>query len=114
MRRPETQARLSIALALASIAPVLLQAYFVLSRLFDTREYMIYHGSRFKFVVFGCGMAALGLAVIGFGFGYASAGQRRNEKQKLSWLGFFIAAGVMTVAVLLLCVFYFRGESVIV
>jgi hypothetical protein len=53
------------------------------------------------------------LAATGFGFGLSSAGQRRNDKQQLSWIGFFIGAIVLAMTFVALFVFVQRGEMVV-
>ncbi len=46
------------------------------------------------------------LALFGTALGFSSAGQRRNDKQKMSWLGFFIGAGSLSISFVLFAGFY--------
>ena len=59
------------------------------------------------------GRLALGLSVLGFGFGISSAGERRNQKNHLSWAGFFVGAFAICATLILLATFFFWKESII-
>jgi hypothetical protein len=61
----------------------------------------------FKIVVVGCAGLSMLLAVFGTALGFNSAGQRRNNRQRLSWTGFFLGSGVFTLAVVLFAAFWF-------
>ena len=45
--------------------------------------------------------------VVGLFIGLNSAGQRRNTRSQLSWLGFFLNAGIIALAVCAVVFFYF-------
>jgi hypothetical protein len=81
-------------------------------RLLDRTQYVINYGPVRKLLVFGTGACTLLLAIVGFGLGLNSAGQRRNDKPKLSWIGFFLGAGVLCLALILFIFFRVRGEPV--
>ncbi len=100
---------LSAAAALSAAALAVL-----VFRNIDTSDFVIYYGRTRRLVVMVAGAITLLLGVGGFGFGLNSAGQRRNDRQQLSWLGFFAGAAVLCVAVVLLFIFISRGEQVIV
>jgi hypothetical protein len=112
LRRYDTQARVSVALSIASCATLVATAFFTL-RYLDWSEYTIYYGPVRRLLILGAGAATLALSLAALGLGLNSAGQRRNDQPKLSWLGFFIGAGVFSFAVILLFLFKFRGESVV-
>ncbi|UCD27533.1 MAG: hypothetical protein JSV03_10480 [Planctomycetota bacterium] len=111
-RRYDTQARLSVVIALASVATMLILAFFVFRHI-NWPEFLIYYGKNRRPAIYMVTALTMLLAVIGFGLGYNSAGQRRNDKQQLSWLGFFISAGVMCLTLVLFFIFHLRGESII-
>ena len=52
-------------------------------------------------------LISLGAAVVGFFVGLNSAGQRRNTRSQLSWLGFFLNAAIIALAVCAVVFFYF-------
>ncbi|MHC4441470.1 MAG: hypothetical protein ACYTF1_12220 [Planctomycetota bacterium] len=112
LRRYDTQARLSAIIALASIVTLIALAYCVF-RGTNWTEFVIYHGRYRKPIVYLAAAANLLLATIGFGLGFNSAGQRRNDKQQLSWIGFFVGAGVIVMTFVLLYMFRSRGEQVV-
>jgi hypothetical protein len=112
LRRYEDQAWFSVLLSSVSIPPFIAMAGFILKNM-DWQEKMLYYGSRGRAGILLCAVLALMLSSIGFGFGLNSAGQRRNEKQRLSWIGFFLGALVLTLTLVVLAGFYWRGEPVI-
>lgn len=116
LRRFETQAQVSLLLSLASLATFGATAalmFWFLRRGLQAQEFIFYYGSRGRMAVLLAVLVTLMLAVSGFGFGLNSAGQRRNDKQQLSWIGFFIGAFVLTLTLVLAFVFVQRGEMVI-
>lgn len=112
LRRYDTQARFSMVVSLLSVVPLLGMAWVILQQ-FDMSELLIYYGKNRKIAVYASTLVTLGLSVVGFGFGLNSAGQRRNDKPQLSWIGFFVGACVFCLAIILFALFRFRGESVI-
>lgn len=112
LRRYDTQARVSVALSIASCVTLVATAFFTL-RYLDWSEYTVYYGPVRRLLILGAGAATLALSLAALGLGLNSAGQRRNDKPKLSWLGFFIGAGVFSLAIILLFLFKIRGESVV-
>ncbi len=112
LRRYDNQARVSIVVSLASVV-TLLGLVLVVFRNVDWSEQVIYYGKNRKLAVYGATALTLLLSTIGFGMGLSSAGQRRNDKQQLSWIGFFVGAGVLCLALIVFFIFQKRGESVI-
>jgi hypothetical protein len=115
LRRFDTQARVGLALSLAGVALLLVQLVFVLNihkgfEGVDWEQWMIYHSANRKLAIFAVSLATLAVALAGVGFGYNSAGERRNDKQGMSWAAFFIGAAVMSVALILIIAFRMRGE----
>ncbi len=111
LRKYETQARVSVAAALASIVPLGALAFFILQPL--DSDLFIYYGAKRGIAIYGAGLLALSLAGAGFAFGLNSAGQRRNDVPRMSWLGFFLSALIITITLMLLLFFRSRGESVV-
>ncbi len=112
LRRYDTQARVSMIVSLASCIS-LLGMILVLLRRFDFTEFTILYGPPTRYAVLGSGALTILLAAIGFGMGLNSVGQRRNEKPLFSWIGFFVGAGVLCVALALFFLFQVRGEAAV-
>jgi len=98
----EDQAKLSVILAtvggfftVAALGGIL--------RNFDLSTGWVRYGTKSIFMpaLGGCLVLALALAAIGFFVALNSAGQRRNKRSRLSWMGFFLNAFVIMFA---LCV----------
>lgn len=110
LRRYDHQARVGMIVSLASLVP-LLGVMFLVFRHVDYSDWTIYYGPGRKVPLFAGAVVALLMAAIGLGLGWNSAGQRRNDKQQMSWIGFFVGAGVLCLTFLLMLLFRFRGES---
>lgn len=106
LRRFDVQANYACILSLASVVPCLGAAFFAL-RNYRHELGQIVFGTKGYFVpVFlGCLLLSIIPGTIGFVLGWNSAGQRRNDKPKLSWIGFFVGGGVLTVNLILLIAF---------
>jgi hypothetical protein len=111
LRRPEEQAKASIRLSLGSVLTFAGFAFLIYQR-FSGPEFAVFYGSQRKLAVMLSAAITLLLSVAGLGLGYNSADQRRNEKKRLSWWGFFISASVMVLTLGLFAFFYIRGEQV--
>lgn len=112
LRRFETQAQVSVLLSLLSFLPLASLTFFIVRR-FDFKEFIFYYAGPGRMGVLISAACTLLLATAGFGLGLNSAGQRRNDKQRLSWLGFFIGAVVLALTVVGVFLFVTRGEQVI-
>lgn len=117
LRRYDTQARVSVFVSLAACASLLAMTVFVFTidkgfRLIDKTQFVITFGPMRRLLILGTGACTILLAIIAFGLGLNSAGQRRNDKPTLSWIGFFLGAAVFCLAVILLFLFKTRGEPV--
>ena len=112
LSRHDTQAKVGAMISLASCVGLAALAFLVLRHI-DWGQWVITYGkTRFQLTLV-VGAITILMAAIGFGMGWSSAGQRRNDKQSLSWIGFFVGAAVISLAVILLFVIYMRGEQVI-
>ena len=79
----------------------------------DWGQWIITYGKgRYQAILVVAAVTIL-LAAIGFGMGWSSAGQRRNDKPTLSWVAFFVGAGVICLAIVLLYIISKRGESIV-
>jgi hypothetical protein len=107
LRRYDVQAKYAFALALLSIVPAL-AALWMGWRRFDADLGRIIYGARGQFVLafVGCVVISMAPAALGFVLGWSSAGQRRNDLSKRSWIAFFVGGSVMTLNVMLLVAFF--------
>ena len=113
LRRYDTQARVGVIISLLSIAP-LMGLVALIGWKMEMSEWVLYYGPRFSLAFYPTTLAALGLSTIGLGFGFNSAGQRRNDKQKLSWIGFFVGVAVLCLTLILFVLFRLRAEPVVI
>jgi len=113
LRRYDTQATLAMWCSLAAVVPLLALVMFIFQHL-SWDEWIVYYGPTRQIAILGATGVTLGLAAIGFGLGYNSAGQRRNDKPQRSWIGFFVGALVASLAIALFLFFWIRGEPVTV
>ena len=112
LRRFENQALVSVIVSAISFLPLAAMTIFILKRM-DWAEKTLYYGPRSKVGILACGLFALMSSTIGFGFGLNSAGQRRNDKQQMSWIGFFLGALVLVLTFVVFAIFRLRGEELI-
>ncbi len=112
-RRFDVQAKWSLLCSLAAIPPLLAVAFLEYQR-FDAEMTMIpYRSAGPRHLAILAGIAAAGLlSLIGIALGLNSAGQRRNDKQKQSWLGFFVGAAALSLTIILFAAFQILGLSV--
>ncbi len=106
LRRYEAQASVAQWLAVAAVLPMLFAAWLVFSR-YDGQTARIVYGAKGLFAPgFLSGLAASGApAAVAFVLGWNSAGQRRNNREKSSWIGFFLGGGVLTADVIMVLAF---------
>lgn len=106
LRRFDVQANYARFLSLASVVPMiggLLLAY----RNYRHDLGQIIYGENGTFVAMfaACVLVSMAPAAIGSALGWSSAGQRRNDHQARSWVGFFVGAVVVSVDIVLLAAF---------
>lgn len=106
LRRFDVQAKWSLAFSLVSVLTCL-GLLWLLQRNWTPETHLItFRNPLFKVVYVGCSGVTVVLAVFGMALGFNSAGQRRNEKQRLSWIGFFVGTGVLAMALIFFVAFY--------
>lgn len=113
LRRPDSQATFSVILSLCSLFFVIGLAVLVFKNFTPQDNYIIWYSRKTMRMpaILACTAIAALLAIFGLGFGFNSAGQRRNEKSKQSWLGFFLGAFAFTLAVILVATFFVLAET---
>ncbi len=103
-RLHETQAKLSIILAVIGLASLGILGVFVFKN-FRMESNVILVGTQGTFGkirqpgVFGFTALTLVVAAIGALLGFNSLGQKRNKKQSFSWIGMFAGATIAALAV---------------
>lgn len=113
LRSYETQARLSVALAIAGGLGALGGAFGVLYH-FSWDHFLLSYdprGARLP-MIGGALFVALAASVAGFCVGLNSAGQRRNKQSRLSWIGFFMNAAVLALALMIAFFFLFTRNPI--
>jgi len=107
LRRYDVQAKYAFALAMVSIVPCIAATWMGWRR-FDANLGRIIYGSqgRFMLAFVGCVVLSMAPAALGFVMGWSSAGQRRNDLSRRSWIAFFVGGSVLTLNVVLLIAFF--------
>lgn len=107
LRRFDTQAKASWIVSLAAVAGVVILAFLAWRNLdMELRVIRFSRGSLYRPLYLGICAVTMLLAVVGLALGFNSAGQRRNEMQRRSWMGFFAGTGAFSLAIVLFWVFY--------
>ncbi len=106
LRRFDVQAQYAAILSIASAIPGLFGLYLVFDR-YNAQLRQIIYGAEGRFVVVlgACMVASALLAAVAFALGWNSAGQRRNDRQRRSWFGFFLGGAVLTMDAILMLAF---------
>ena len=110
----ENQAKLSVILAVVGGVGVL-AAMVLLGRNFtNLQTFWVAYNPRTMWLPMLAAFLFLALSAGGAGFfiGLNSAGQRRNTRSRLAWIGFFASAGVLMLAVCAAIFFYFARYKV--
>jgi len=110
LRRYENQALFSVVLGITACLSLIAQALMIFRNLNWAEKVILYGNPTYKYMILLTSLISLGLGVGAVGFGFNSAGQRRNEKPQLSWAGFFLGAGVICLAVIFTSIFQIRSE----
>lgn len=97
LRRYDVQATYALGASLFSVVP-LIGAVVLMLRNWDGDLGAVVHGSGGKFlpILAICIALAMLSGGVGLVMGINSAGQRRNERERRSWIGFFLGGAVVT------------------
>lgn len=100
LRRYDVQATCATVLALVSVAPVAVAVGLVFRNYRSGLGAITYREDTLYLpVLLACLAVAVLTSVFAAILGFNSAGQRRNEKQARSWIGFLVGGMCLTVAV---------------
>jgi hypothetical protein len=113
LKTAEDKARLSIIVAIVGLV-FAIGAALVLLRNFRSDQFIVLYNAQTMWLPAFAGTALLGLgaSAAAFFLGLNSAAARRNQQVGKSWLGFFLGAGGVTVAMSVLVFFYFTRSSI--
>lgn len=106
LRRFEVQATCALFLALSSLLPLVMAAYLAIKRFDAQYDAIVYNlDGPFRLVYFACLVVALAGGGAAAVLGVNSAGQRRNDRGRQSWVGFFLGGTVVTASLVLVVAF---------
>jgi len=113
LRAAETHSRLSVACGVLSGLAALF-ALWMLARNYEASAKFVYYSqSGLWLPVFLVAiLLGLGFGGVGFLLGLTSAAKRRNTLTGLSWVGFFLSAGTVTLTLSAGVFFYFTRNAV--
>lgn len=106
IRRYDVQAKWSVWFSCAAALSCLVMAALLLRNWHGEIRQVVFGNPMWQPLYMGCTGLTMLLSVFGVALGYNSAGQRRNDLQRRSWVGFFLGAGVLTLAVILFAAFW--------
>lgn len=106
LRRYDVQARYALGLAIASIPPFVGAAFLAMRNYEPQLGQIVYGQGGFFLPAFaGCALLSIAPAALGFVLGLNSAGQRRNDNSRRSWIGFFVGGAIVSLDIVLLIAF---------
>lgn len=109
----EQQARLSVILAAVGAVSWAGTVGLLLRNFTPQTFWVTYNPKSLYLPVLGLTLlVSLAASAAGFFIGLHSAGQRRNTRSGLSWLGFFLSAGLLTLSLCAALFFYFARNPV--
>ena len=112
LRRYDTQAKVSLYAAVASFLGMMVLAYMLQRNLIWETKLIVYKSQFYMPLVLLLTAGTLLMAAAAIAIGANSAGQRRNEKSRLSWTGFFIGAVTLSLTIIMFYGFYTAKVSV--
>ena len=112
LRRYESQALASVVLGIVSCVTLIAQALVVFRHMNFAEWTVLYGNPNRRYLIFCATAVTLLLGLSALGLGLNSAGQRRNERPQMSWVGFFLGVGVVCLATVFLYFFHTRSEFI--
>lgn len=112
LRRYDTQANVSLYAGVASFLGMMALAFMLLRNLNWETKLIVYKSPFYMPLVLLLTAGTLLMAGAAIAIGANSAGQRRNEKSRLSWTGFFIGAVTLSLTIIMFYGFYTAKVSV--
>lgn len=106
LRRYDVQATYAFKLAVLSIVPLIAVIVLTLRNYEGDLAQIVYGSKKYLLVHHACLILALVPSFAAVALGWSSAGERRNDRQRKSWIGFFVGGSVFTVALILGIAFY--------
>ena len=107
LRRYDVQATYACVLSMVSIPLFFAAVSLILRNLdWDLRQIVYRSEGLFLPALAVCVLASMAAAALGFLFGWSSAGQRRNDRQIRSWVGFFVGGTILTFDTILAIAFF--------
>jgi hypothetical protein len=115
LRNPETQAKFSGYLVVASAAMLVLAVILASAKggfSWETREFVYQSNTKRAPIIFGISFVTLVLSSVSFWFAYSSAGERRNPRSGLSWACFACSAALITFTCIFVAAFKFAASVI--
>lgn len=114
LRRFDVQAQIGFILTISSVFFVL-GMIALIYRNYDAESQAVYYNPERLYFMAVLAMTGLGalLSTVGALFGISSAGQRRNDQQKKSWIAFFLGTTMLSATLILFSFFWFLKERVV-
>lgn len=112
LRRYENQALASLVLGIVSCVTLITQAFLVFRHINISEWTVLYGNVNRRYMVLCTTAVTLLLGFSALGLGFNSAGQRRNERPRTSWVGFFLGVGVVCLAAVIMFFFQMRAEFI--
>jgi hypothetical protein len=110
LRRYEDQALFSVVLGIVACLSLITQALMTFRNVNWAEKVILYGNPTRKYLILLAALITLGLGLGAVGFGFNSAGQRRNDRPQFSWIGFFLGAGAICLTIVLVFIFQTRSE----
>lgn len=108
LRRYDVQAKVSLLVTIAALIPFVGMVVVLAWKYDPDLGAVIYGRKGLVAPVFLLGTAAtMLLSFVGTALGFNSAGQRRNDLQRLSWTSFFSGIAILAGAIICFAIFWF-------
>ncbi|MCH8967200.1 MAG: hypothetical protein IID43_05940 [Planctomycetes bacterium] len=105
LRRYEVQAGYAPVLSILAVFPLMAGVFLAWRNYHDDVRQIIYASGAYPLALLACIALSVLPSAVGCLFGWSSAGRPRNDRQRRSWLGFFVGGAVLTANVIVLVAF---------